>query len=288
MPTEPTAAVQFRMELTELRRRAGYQTFAEISRGLDADAQVSADTVANIFYGDSLSKWRTIDAIIELMLVEARIEESEHRQIVERFRDLWTSARTTTAPARSVDQTEAVSPTTMLPELVGGLPDSLDVEDALTTTTVMYTADLVKLLDEEIGVDRVISQALAYGIALVVIKRGPHVGRVYLLDETQMDVGRHPASHIFLDDQTVSRRHSFFRQTEDERWTVTDAGSLNGTFVNRKTAARAPLKTGDEIQIGKFRLVFLESKVWAELSAGAKAHLVDLETPDGLDSPPGR
>ena len=68
--------------------------------------------------------------------------------------------------------------------------------------------------------------------------------------------GRHPDSEIFLDDVTVSRRHAEFHRTGDT-FTVGDVGSLNGTYVNREPVDTASLSNGDEVQIGKFRLVFL-------------------------------
>ncbi|MDN5933964.1 MAG: FHA domain-containing protein, partial [Pseudonocardia sp.] len=68
--------------------------------------------------------------------------------------------------------------------------------------------------------------------------------------------GRHPDSDIFLDDVTVSRRHAEFRRDAGE-FVVVDVGSLNGTYVNREPVDTAVLADGDEVQIGKFRLVFL-------------------------------
>ena len=68
--------------------------------------------------------------------------------------------------------------------------------------------------------------------------------------------GRHPDSDIFLDDVTVSRRHAEFRR-EGSGYTVHDVGSLNGTYVNRERVEAATLSNGDEVQIGKFRLVFI-------------------------------
>jgi pSer/pThr/pTyr-binding forkhead associated (FHA) protein len=70
-------------------------------------------------------------------------------------------------------------------------------------------------------------------------------------------VGRHPNSDIFLDDVTASRRHAEFRR-ENGQFLVVDIGSLNGTFVNRKPVQSSVLANGDEIQIGKFRLVFID------------------------------
>ncbi len=69
-------------------------------------------------------------------------------------------------------------------------------------------------------------------------------------------VGRHPESDIFLDDVTVSRRHAEFYR-DGGRFTVRDVGSLNGTYVNRERIEETDLSSGDEVQVGKFRLVFL-------------------------------
>ncbi len=68
--------------------------------------------------------------------------------------------------------------------------------------------------------------------------------------------GRHPDSDIFLDDVTVSRRHAEFRKDGD-KFEVVDVGSLNGTYINREPKNSAVLSNGDEVQVGKFRLVFL-------------------------------
>ena len=88
------------------------------------------------------------------------------------------------------------------------------------------------------------------------VKRGPNAGSRFLLDQDVTTAGRHPDSDIFLDDVTVSRRHAEFRRNGDE-YEVVDVGSLNGTYVNREPKNSAVLSNGDEIQIGKFRLVFL-------------------------------
>jgi pSer/pThr/pTyr-binding forkhead associated (FHA) protein len=113
-------------------------------------------------------------------------------------------------------------------------------------------------------------EGLPAGAALLVVKRGPNAGSRFLLDQPTTSAGRHPDSDIFLDDVTVSRRHAEFRQ-EDDDFTVVDVGSLNGTYVNREPVDSAVLGNGDEVQIGKFRLVFLtgpRTKV-DEPSAGA-------------------
>ncbi len=98
--------------------------------------------------------------------------------------------------------------------------------------------------------------ALPAGSALLVVRRGPNAGSRFLLDRSTTSAGRHPDSDIFLDDVTVSRRHAEFRR-EGGEFVVVDVGSLNGTYVNREPVDTAILANGDEVQIGKFRLVFL-------------------------------
>jgi pSer/pThr/pTyr-binding forkhead associated (FHA) protein len=98
--------------------------------------------------------------------------------------------------------------------------------------------------------------SLPAGAALLVVKRGPNAGSRFLLDRETTNAGRHPDSDIFLDDVTVSRRHAEFRR-EGNDFVVVDVGSLNGTYVNREPVDTSVLANGDEVQIGKFRLVFL-------------------------------
>jgi pSer/pThr/pTyr-binding forkhead associated (FHA) protein len=101
--------------------------------------------------------------------------------------------------------------------------------------------------------------ALPEGSALLLVMRGPNAGSRFRLDGDLTTAGRHPDSDIFLDDVTVSRRHAeFYRQ--GSLFTVRDVGSLNGTYVNRERIEEAQLAGGDEVQIGKFRLLFLTSQ----------------------------
>jgi pSer/pThr/pTyr-binding forkhead associated (FHA) protein len=104
-------------------------------------------------------------------------------------------------------------------------------------------------------VDAAAVDALPPGHALLVVQRGPGAGSRFLLDTDQVNAGRHPDSDIFLDDVTVSRRHAEFHRSGQD-FTVSDVGSLNGTYVNRDRIDRVQLKDGDEVQIGKYRLVF--------------------------------
>jgi pSer/pThr/pTyr-binding forkhead associated (FHA) protein len=101
--------------------------------------------------------------------------------------------------------------------------------------------------------------ALRPGTALLVVKRGPNAGSRFQLDVPLVTAGRHPESEIFLDDVTVSRRHAEFRRVEGG-FEVSDTGSLNGTYVNREPIESSLLVNGDEVQIGKFRLVFLTAE----------------------------
>src|SRR5256885_15879171 len=98
--------------------------------------------------------------------------------------------------------------------------------------------------------------SLPPGMALLAVRRGPNAGARFLLAHDVTTSGRPPDSDIFLDDVTVSRRHAEFHR-EGGTFTVRDVGSLNGTYVNRERVESATLSNGDEVQIGKFRLVFI-------------------------------
>lgn len=92
--------------------------------------------------------------------------------------------------------------------------------------------------------------------ASFVVKRGAKAGSRYSVDNPITRVGRHPDSDIFLDDVTVSRRHAEVRH-EADAILIVDVGSLNGTYLNRARIESSNLRSGDEVQIGKFKLVFL-------------------------------
>ncbi|MDQ4005088.1 MAG: FHA domain-containing protein [Actinomycetota bacterium] len=98
-------------------------------------------------------------------------------------------------------------------------------------------------------------EELREGQALLVVKRGPNAGSQFLIEKDVTTAGRHPESDIFLDDITVSRRHAEVRR-KDVNFFVHDMGSLNGTYVNRERVDNTQLANGDEIQIGKFKLLF--------------------------------
>jgi pSer/pThr/pTyr-binding forkhead associated (FHA) protein len=109
------------------------------------------------------------------------------------------------------------------------------------------------------GADQAAVDALPPGSALLVVRRGPNSGSRFLLDSDTTTAGRHPSSDIFLDDVTVSRRHAEFVRAGDG-FAVRDVGSLNGTYVNRERIDETPLAGGDEVQVGKYRLVYYPSQ----------------------------
>jgi len=98
---------------------------------------------------------------------------------------------------------------------------------------------------------------LPAGTGMLVVKRGPGAGSRFLLDEELVTAGRHPDSHLFLDDVTVSRRHAEIVRSGGG-FRVRDVESLNGTYVNRERIdGEVDLHSGDELQIGRFKLLFL-------------------------------
>ncbi len=122
-----------------------------------------------------------------------------------------------------------------------------------TTITFHPTAptDPVEATSDEVEIDR---GDLADDVAVLVVMRGPYAGSRFALTEVVTTAGRHPDSEIFLDDVTVSRRHAEIVAGENG-YSVRDVGSLNGTYVNRVRIEESPLENGDELQIGKFKLV---------------------------------
>jgi len=127
-------------------------------------------------------------------------------------------------------------------------------EAAGSDATITFSpAELETELDEEV---HIAPEELEGGRGVLIVKRGPNAGSKFFMDSDKTDIGRHPESSIFLDDITVSRRHAEIRRTEGG-FELHDIGSLNGTYVNKERVERAELRAGDEIQIGKFKLVFL-------------------------------
>ena len=130
--------------------------------------------------------------------------------------------------------------------------------DVTSTLNLGAIEDAIDGSDADVVPTRV-SGSLPPGTALLAVRRGPNAGARFLLDHDVTTSGRHPDSDIFLDDVTVSRRHAEFHR-EGGTFTVRDVGSLNGTYLNRERLEESPLTGGDEVQIGKYRLVFLTGR----------------------------
>ncbi|MEX1007476.1 MAG: FHA domain-containing protein [Acidimicrobiia bacterium] len=121
-----------------------------------------------------------------------------------------------------------------------------------TTLSLTELAERLEL-DEEMGV--ALSE-LPDGMGMLVVRRGPNAGSRFVLDADLTALGRHPESDIFLDDITVSRRHATIQRVA-VGYEVSDAGSLNGTYVDHHRVDTAPLHHLADLQIGRFVLVFL-------------------------------
>jgi pSer/pThr/pTyr-binding forkhead associated (FHA) protein len=97
------------------------------------------------------------------------------------------------------------------------------------------------------------------GQGLVLVKRGPNAGSTFLMADDVTTVGRSTEASVFLDDVTVSRSHAVFERRGGAEWFVRDVGSLNGTYVNGEQVDETKLASGDEVQVGRFKLVFFSA-----------------------------
>jgi pSer/pThr/pTyr-binding forkhead associated (FHA) protein len=130
---------------------------------------------------------------------------------------------------------------------------ALFAADDAPTSTISLTEHVEADADNEVAAP---VEELREGTAMLVVRRGPNAGSRFLLDKDVVTAGRHPESDIFLDDITVSRRHAEIRRGAAGSFTVHDVGSLNGTYLNRERVDDDELANGDELQVGKFKLVF--------------------------------
>lgn len=143
-------------------------------------------------------------------------------------------------------------PTSTFCSSCGSPLDSLD--DRTITLTALDPLQGAPGTDEEIVIP---VGDLPSEVGVLIVRAGGQAGARFPLSEDITRLGRHPDSEISLDDITVSRRHAEIERTPDG-YVVSDAGSLNGTYVNQERVDRIVLRHGDELQIGKFRLVFFE------------------------------
>lgn len=133
----------------------------------------------------------------------------------------------------------------------GAVLESLTPEHTTITFHPVTPGDPVE------GDVAVVAEGMPSDSAMLVVQRGSKAGSRFALDKDVVTAGRHPDSDIFLDDITVSRRHAELRRVTDGTWLACDTGSLNGTYLNRERIDTAILSSGDELQIGKFKLIFL-------------------------------
>jgi pSer/pThr/pTyr-binding forkhead associated (FHA) protein len=134
----------------------------------------------------------------------------------------------------------------------GAVLESVSPENTTITFHPVSPSDPV---EEDVAVA---IEEMPADVGVLVVRRGPKAGSRFALDKDVVTAGRHPDSDIFLDDITVSRRHAEIRRTPDGSYEACDAGSLNGTYLNRERIDSARLANGDELQIGKFKLVFFQ------------------------------
>ncbi len=149
-----------------------------------------------------------------------------------------------------------VSPTNRFCSACGAPSDpdvgGLGIEHTGAITSIIHTGT------GPVSVGTGVHRDLPSGAAMLVVHRGPGEGTEYSLSKSSevIVVGRAQESEVFLDDVTVSRRHAELRHGA-QGWSVQDVGSLNGTYVNRVRVDDQQLRGGDEVQIGKFRFIFL-------------------------------
>lgn len=137
---------------------------------------------------------------------------------------------------------------------------TITTDNASSTESASTTRPLTAEEQAAIG-------ALPTASALLIMQPGPGVGARFLLDGDRTNAGRSERADIFLDDVTVSRKHAQFLR-EGENFFVRDSGSLNGTYVNRERIDSFQLRSGDEVQIGKYRMTFHAGPAHEQGAAG--------------------
>lgn len=153
-------------------------------------------------------------------------------------------------PVRRPDPTEVISTADGTDE-DGGAGDAADDGPADVITTV--SIDLDNERERELLRDL---PQLAAGTGLFVVVRGPLAGARYVLDQDVTSIGRHPDADLLLDDVTVSRHHAEV-QRRDGQLVLVDMGSLNGTYVGSHRVEEHALAMGDQVQVGRFKLVYV-------------------------------
>jgi hypothetical protein len=120
-------------------------------------------------------------------------------------------------------------------------------------TTITYKVDETGEL-KPVDLDEVVASE---GAALVIRSGGGRAGESFAIEGERVTIGRSPDAAVFLDDVTVSRNHALLVKRRDGLY-IDDLGSLNGTYVNRRRIESHKLQSGDDLQIGKYKLTYLE------------------------------
>jgi pSer/pThr/pTyr-binding forkhead associated (FHA) protein len=129
----------------------------------------------------------------------------------------------------------------------------LVVDEGGDQTTITYKVDETGEL-KAVDLDAVVESE---GGALVIRSGGGRAGESFTVEGDRMAIGRSPDAAVFLDDVTVSRNHALLVKRRDGLY-LDDLGSLNGTYVNRRRIESHKLASGDELQVGKYKLTYLE------------------------------
>ena len=127
-----------------------------------------------------------------------------------------------------------------------------DTPPSSEDTTLTYQVDETGEL-KPVDLDKVISE----GAALVIRSGGGRAGETFQVTGDRLNIGRSPDAEVFLDDVTVSRNHALLVRRRDGMY-IDDLGSLNGTYVNRRRIELHKLEDGDELQVGKYKLTYLD------------------------------
>lgn len=129
----------------------------------------------------------------------------------------------------------------------------LPEEEGGAEATIRYSPDA-----EERDTDfDSLADVIKEGVSLVVRSGGGMAGETFTPSGEKTTIGRHPDSDVFLDDITVSRNHALLIRKRDGFY-IQDQGSLNGTYVNRVRVETQKLSDGDQVQIGKYKLTYIE------------------------------
>jgi hypothetical protein len=133
-------------------------------------------------------------------------------------------------------------------------PNRDELTSTLNVTSLRPVPSEIDPAEKLSSEERKIVQKLEPGTAMFLILNGPGKGSRFLIDQNEVIIGREPSSDIFLDDITVSRKHAKIRKKSE--FLVEDLNSLNGTYINANSISKSSLSTGDEVQVGKYRLTF--------------------------------